>query len=152
MPRRWVLIRDPDGTFPTQARLSTDPAVAAEQILAWFVPRWQRAGTFEETRRHRGVQTPRQWSDLAIGRTTPALLGLFSLVTRLAHPSMAAAGGVRQAAWYPKSLPTVADALAVVRRQLWQHTLACTSDHAADMQALPRSVIERLTAALCSAA
>src|SRR3954454_3715230 len=37
--------------------------------------------TFAEVRRHLGVETQRQWSDLAILRTTPALLGLFSLVT-----------------------------------------------------------------------
>jgi hypothetical protein len=36
---------------------------------------------FEEVRRHLGVETQRQWSELAIRRTTPALLGLFSLVT-----------------------------------------------------------------------
>ena len=32
--------------------------------------------TFEESRRHLGVETQRQWSDLAIARTTPVLLGL----------------------------------------------------------------------------
>jgi hypothetical protein len=30
-----------------------------------------------------GVETQRQWSDLAIARTTPVLLGLFSIVTLL---------------------------------------------------------------------
>ncbi len=41
--------------------------------------------TFHEVRAHLGVETQRQWSDLAIVRTTPALLGLFSLVTIFAH-------------------------------------------------------------------
>ncbi len=149
VPLRWVLIRDPDGTFATQALLCTDPGVAAEPILAWFVQRWQLEVTFEEVRRHLGVETQRQWSDPGIQRTTPALLGLFSLVTLLAHPHLAAGGGVRQAAWYPKSLPTFADALALVRRQLWQHTLSCTSVSATDMVKAPRLVIERLTEALC---
>ncbi len=41
VPLRWVLLRDPQGTFATQALLCTDQAAAPEQILAWFVQRWQ---------------------------------------------------------------------------------------------------------------
>lgn len=152
VPLRWVLIRDPAGAFPTQALLCTDPGVTAEQILAHFVQRWQLEVTFEEVRRHLGVETQRQWSDLAIRRTTPALLGLFSLVTLLAHPSIAIGGSVRQAAWYPKTLPTFADALALVRRQLWQDTLSCPSGPTTDVVKMPRLLVERLTETLCYAA
>lgn len=81
--------------------------------------RWQLEVTFQEMRRHLGFETQRQWSDMAIRRTTPALLGLFSLVTLFAHRNhrmIEAAGAFRrQAAWYHKSLPTFADALALVR-------------------------------------
>jgi hypothetical protein len=56
-----------------------------KQILEWFVRRWQMEVTFEEERAHLGMETQRQWSDLAITRTTSILLGLFSLVTILAH-------------------------------------------------------------------
>ncbi len=152
VPLRWVLIRDPQEQFDTQALLCTDLLVTPDQIVAWFVQRWQLEVTFEEARRHLGVETQRQWSDLAIGRTTPALLGLFSLVTLLAHPSLATADGVRQAAWYHKAVPTFTDALAVVRRHLWQHTLSCTSAAESDMVKVPRAVVERLTEALCYAA
>jgi hypothetical protein len=46
--------------------------------------RWNVEVTFDESRRHLGVETQRQWSDpvvsdRAIARTTPVLLGLFSL-------------------------------------------------------------------------
>ena len=82
---RWVLVRDPAGEFDPQALLCTDPTVSAQQIVEWFVLRWQLEVTFHEARAHLGVETQRQWSDLAIQRTTPALLGLFSLVTLLAH-------------------------------------------------------------------
>ena len=75
-------------------------------------------------RRHLGVETQRQWSDLAIARTTPALLGLFSLVTLWAG---ATRGGVRprSAAWYPKPRPTFSDALAAVRYRLWPVFAVC---------------------------
>jgi hypothetical protein len=74
----------------------------------------------EEAREHLGVETQRQWSELAIERTTPVLLGLFSLVVLLAHRlTEGQALPVRSAAWYTKSEATFADALAVVRRHLW---------------------------------
>jgi hypothetical protein len=150
---RWVLIRDPQGQFATQALLCTDPEVPPEQILAWFVQRWQIEVTFEEARRHLGVETQRQWSDRAIQRTTPALLGLFSLVTLFAHQRRAgAADGARGAAWYPKARPTFADTLALLRRELWAHETSCASAHPCDVVKVPRSVIDRLTETLCYAA
>jgi DDE superfamily endonuclease len=150
VPLRWVLIRDPEGKFATQALLCTDQAATPEQILGWFVQRWQLEVTFEEVRRHLGVETQRQWSDLAIRRTTPALLGLFSLVTLLAHERMAdLAAATRQAAWYRKARPTFADALALVRRELWQHQVFHTSSCGCEVVKVPRALIERLTQTLC---
>ena len=100
VPIRWVLIRDPLGTFATQALLCTDQEADPVQILLWFARRWQMEVTFHEVRAHLGVETQRQWSERAIARTTPALMGLFSLVTLVAHehyrhkhPSSAGAGG-----------------------------------------------------------
>lgn len=111
VPIRWVLVRDPQEKFKPQAFLCTNLTVAPLQFLQWFVQRWQVEVTFEEVRAHLGVETQRQWSDKAIARTTPALLGLFSLVTLLAHhmqpqPQIP----VRQSAWYLKPLPTFVDA------------------------------------------
>jgi len=121
LPIRWVLIRDPKGKFKTQALLCTDLKVAPTQIVKWFVLRWQLEVTFHEIREHLGVETQRQWSDLAIQRTTPALLGLFSVVTLLAHQATRRRRlSARQAAWYAKPRPTFSDALALVRRQIWQ--------------------------------
>ena len=114
------------------AMLCTDPTIVPEQIIAWFVRRWQMETTFAEVRRHLGVETQRQWTDNAIGRTTPALLGLFSLVTLLAHPHLRERSDpIRQAAWYRKRAPTFADALAVVRREIWaQATFRMSGDDA----------------------
>jgi hypothetical protein len=104
---RWVLVRDPLGEREPQAFLSTDLTVAPEQILRWFVSRWRIETTFQEARTHLGMETQRQWSDLAILRTTPALLGLFSLVTIWADQLARAKLGFvspRTAAWYSKGL------------------------------------------------
>jgi len=150
VPLRWVLVRDPQGKFATQALLCTDQDAAPEQILAWFVLRWQLEVTLEEARRHLGVESQRQWSERAIRRTTPVLLGLFSLVTLLAHEHMTdPATTVRQAAWYRKDRPTFADALALVRRELWRHQTFHTSSCACEIIKVPRAVVERLTETLC---
>jgi hypothetical protein len=126
VPIRWVLVRplpkEADGRepFEPQALLCTDLGETPEQVLVWFVRRWTMEVTFEEARAHLGIETQRQWNDRAIARTTPALLGLYSLVTLGAHRG-AEKGElrVRRAAWYPKELPTFSDALACIRRQLW---------------------------------
>ena len=98
---RWVLIRDPQGSFATQALLCTDPAADPTQILEWFVLRWQLEVTFQEVRTHLGVETQRQWSDLAIARTTPVLLGIFSWTTLAAHTLQKQRPMTqRRAAWY----------------------------------------------------
>ena len=150
---RWVLVRAPAGGFEPQALLCTDPAVRPEQIVAWFVHRWRVEVTFEEARRHLGMETQRQWSELAIRRTTPVLLGLFSLITLFAHARMSSpSAAARQAAWYQKSQPTFADALALVRRSLWTQQLFPLSPVDADLVQIPRAVVTRLTDTLCYAA
>jgi len=152
VPIRWVLIRDPKGKFDTQALLCTDQEVEPLQIVKWFVRRWQVEVTFHEVRTHLGVETQRQWTDLAIQRTTPALLGLFSLVTLLAHQvTVDDRLAVRQAAWYAKPLPTFSDALAIVRRCLWSIPDFHTSLSDGDMVEFPCSLLKRLTEAVCYA-
>jgi hypothetical protein len=149
LPIRWVLIRDPLGKFKSQALLCTNLNEEPEQILKWFVMRWQLEVTFHEVRDHLGVETQRQWSDWAILRTTPALLGLFSLVTLLANTH--AQNGkipVRQAAWYCKPLPTFSDALALVRQEIWQHRYFQLSHKRYDVQKMQPEVLNYL----CNAA
>jgi hypothetical protein len=153
VPGRWVLIRDPQGQFPPQALLCTDTTVPPQQIVEWFVRRWQLEVTYEEARAHLGVETQRQWSERAILRTTPALLGLFALGTLLAHQVLRGrALPARQAAWYTKTQPTFVDALALVRRHLWPATLSYMSPTRPEMVEIPRALFDRLTDTLAFAA
>ena len=150
---RWVLLRDPAEQFEPQALLSTDPTGSPAQIVAWFVARWPLEVTFHEVRAHLGVETQRQWSDRAIRRTTPALLGLFSLVTLFARARL---GGqplpIRQAAWYAKPAPTFSDTLACVRQLLWPVTVFSTSPSSDEVIEIPRALFDRLTDSLAFAA
>ena len=153
VPIRWVLIRDGEGTFDPQALLCTDLTISAQQIVEWFVLRWQLEVTFEEARAHLGVETQRQWSALAIVRTTPALLALFSLVTLFAHQLLQREElPVRQAAWYQKAVPTFSDTLAYVRQQLWPVSIFWMSGAKDDVVIIPKALFERLTDTLAYAA
>lgn len=150
---RWVLIRDPQGKFDPQALLCTDQAISPRQIIEWFVLRWQIEVTFHEVRAHLGVETQRQWSDLAILRTTPALLGLFSLVTLFAQQLLEGhTMPTRTAAWYDKAIPTFTDTLAFVREQFWPVAFSFMSPIEPDMVEIPRPLFEHLTQMLAFAA
>jgi hypothetical protein len=154
VPIRWLLIRDPQQRYDPVALLCTNPHYSPEQIIEWFVRRWSMEVTFEETRTHLGVETQRQWSDLAILRTTPVLLGLFSWVTLVAHHlHHTQAPPIQQAAWYPKPLPTFADVLASVRYLLWGQSLTfCLSPSSPNIVKVPRPLFDRLVNSLCYAA
>lgn len=150
---RWVLISDPAEGFEPQAMLCTDTAVSQEQIVEWFVLRWQLEVTFEEARAHLGVETQRQWSKLAIVRTTPALLGLFSLVTLLAHQLLQGQDlPTRQAAWYRKEIPTFVDTIAFVRVHLWAVEGFWISREECDIVKIPKALLDRFTDTLAFAA
>lgn len=120
LPIRWVLVRDPAGKYESTAFLCTDLEAKPLKILHWFILRWNVEVTFQEARAHLGLETQRQWSDLAVARTTPLLLGLFSLITLWAyHLTKDKPFPIRTSAWYIKQKPTFSDALAIVRRHIW---------------------------------
>jgi hypothetical protein len=145
-----VLVRDPLGATEPQAFLCTDLQAKPVDILGWFVRRWRIETTFEEARRHLGLETQRQWSDLAILRTTPALLGLFSLVTLWATQLHATRSLLPECVcWYAKQTPTFSDALAWVRHELWtSQTFEFSRDHRT-ISKVPTDLLDRLMAIVC---
>jgi hypothetical protein len=149
VPIRWVLVRDPQGVFEARALLCTDQQADAVQIVEWFVLRWTVEVTFHEVRTHLGVETQRQWSDLAILRTTPALFGCFSLVTIFALQLLSGQPfPIRQAAWYHKALPTFSDTLAFVREHLWPSLYSFGSPPQGDTVQIPRALFDHLVETL----
>ncbi len=153
VPVRWVLIRDPLGRFDPQCLVCNAQETSAEQMIHWFLLRWQVEVTFAEMRAHLGMETQRQWSQKAIERTTPALFGLFSVVILCARELLAGgAAPVRRSAWYHKQEATFSDVLALVRLQLWPITINRTSSAEADVVLIPRPLLHRLTETLAFAA
>ena len=121
VPIRYVLVRD----VASKRHPHRNPQdLQVVDILRWSVRRWWIGVTFAEVRCHLGAETRRQWSDPAIARTTPALLGLFSLITLRAHNLyVRGTSAPRTESWYSKPLPTFSDALARVRRELRTHQI-----------------------------
>jgi DDE superfamily endonuclease len=153
VPIRWVLLRDPQRRFDPQALLCTDLAQEPLQVVRWFVQRWRIEATFREVRDHLGVETQRQWSDRAIARTTPCLLGLSSVVTLLAAClDRRARLRASAAAWYRKGHPTFSDTLAAVRRRIWAEQGLLISRHPPEPTKLPAALREGIAYALCHAA
>jgi hypothetical protein len=151
LPIRWVLVVDPSGDIDTQAFFTTDLTMAPARVVELFVWRWALEVTFEETRRHLGVESQRQWSALAIARTTPVLLALYSLVCLMVHrwrdqwPLLA-----RSTAWYLKPHATFSDCLALVRRTTWAASNFVTSTSDPESLVISRQDWKRLLDQLAS--
>ena len=150
LPLRWVLVRPCDAQRPPRAFFSTCPGDQAGDIVACFIKRWSIETTFEESRAHLGFETQRQWSDLAIERTTPCLLSLYSLVALLAHGLyLDGRLAVRQSAWYAKEQATFSDALAAVRQHLWKIEYFSTSTPDTEWVEIPRVYLRGLMQSAC---
>lgn len=119
---RVVLVKTPGGKNCAEVFFSTNLGHMPEQIINWFVLRWNIEVTFEEVRAHLGVETQRQWSDKAIQRSTPLLMGLYSLLTLVALKMNETKVLLVQEAnsWYDKKGElTFVDIVIAVRRSLW---------------------------------
>lgn len=150
---RWVIIRDEQSDKKPQALLCTDISMSAEQIILYFIRRWSMEVTFKEVREQLGVETQRQWSDQAITRETPSLMGLFSIVTLWAnHLFKNKLLNIQSTAWYKKERPTFSDAMAAVRKQIWQQRELCISDEQGEMIKIPKALFSELTELLARAA
>jgi hypothetical protein len=124
IPIRWVLVVDPSEKMDPLPLMSTDPLLTPEQIIELYVDRWSLEVTFEETREHLGVETQRQWSDKAIARSTPILMGLYSLVCLMANRlGQEKLLKIEETAWYQKKHATFSDMLRAVRMVIWRENL-----------------------------
>jgi len=162
VPVRWVLVRYEE-TDPRTGKVrvksaaffvsdTTDPTITPLQILSWYRDRWNIEVTFEEVRAHLGFETQRQWSVRAIGRTTPCLLGLFSVVVLLGQVLHPETLPLPQCDWYRKEEATFSDVLGAVRSHLWGAMNCAESGSEGGLCLIPRSLLLRLQQVACYAA
>jgi hypothetical protein len=153
VPIRWVFVHDLDGTHEDRYFYSTDPALCPSKIITLYTGRWSIEVTFQESRQHLGLATPRNRKDTSVLRTVPCLLGLFSIIALLFHRHTR--GKMPRPAaypWYAKSEVTFSDALAAVRRLLWEQTVFAESNQHEALKKLPRQLRETLWDQLSTAA
>ncbi len=145
IPIQWVLLKDPAGKMEARAIQCTDLDLSKLEIINFFIRRWTVEVTFQEVRAHLGVETQRQWSDLAIARTTPLLMGLFSLTTLLADQlNQQNQLFTNTCAWYKKTEPTFSDAIASVRYRIWRKQKLSTSLFEPDVHNLEAELFKQL--------
>lgn len=124
IPMRWLLVVDPTGILDPLPLMSTDPLLSVEDMIRLYIDRWSLEVTFEETREHLGVETQRQWSDKAIARSTPILMGLYSLVCLMAC-QLEQEGSItpEKTAWHQKEHITFSDMMRAIRLLIWKENL-----------------------------
>ncbi len=153
VPIKWVVVRDPEGELRTEAFFATDLTATENQILTWFILRWNIEVTFEELRAHLGFETQRQWSDLAIARTTPALFAMFSVVVLVALELLKSKTlTILSCAWYKKTDATFSDVIALVRRHIWHARNYTNSSPEPNSTYFQDDLLETLLDIVCYAA
>ena len=114
-----MLVEDPE-TGRRECFSSTNVEHTPQQIIELYVLRWYIETTFQECRRHLGVESTRNWTRNSVQRTVPCLFGLFSLVTVWYVQHLAGQAPVpEQASWYGKPEVTFTEAVAALRRSIW---------------------------------
>ncbi len=147
-----MVVRDPEGELRTEAFFCTNLEATAIQILQWFILRWNVEVTFEEVRAHLGVETQRQWSDLAIARTTPALFAMFSIIVLMAIEMLKdTTMPIMKCAWYNKSEATFSDVIAFVRRHIWSARYFVNSSKNPDFSYFQDDFLDALLDQVCYA-
>ncbi len=155
VPIRWVFVHDREGTHEDRYFYSTDPTLSPSRIISLYTGRWSIEVTFQETRQHLGLASPRNRKDQSVLRTVPCLLGLFSVVAVLFHRHTRGTRMTPRPGAYPgyvKSEVTFSDALACVRRLLWWETIFAESNHRDALKQLPWKLRDTLLDQLSRAA
>lgn len=121
LPIRWVLIKDPLNEAEATVLFSTNIDHSAKRIMEIFVLRWPIEVMFEESRRHLGIETQRQWSDKGIERTTPCIFGSYSTIVLMAYKLSKETKSkipIQGTSWYNKSYVTFSDVLHYVKMSI----------------------------------
>jgi DDE superfamily endonuclease len=150
---RYLITRDPEGKLRDEVFACSDLNASVEQIIQWVVRRWSVEVTFEEARAHLGMETQRQWNDLAIARATPCLLGLFSLVVLFVY-RLQPEGKIplRLTAWYQKAEASFSDCLTLTQKHLWRSMISVKPTNNEGLISLASDDWEHLLSCLSAAA
>ena len=112
-----VLVRDAGGKRPDQRFYCTRLDWSARQILGSYAARWAIEVTFENCKQLLGLEEPANRTPLAVERTAPMALLLYSLIVAWFHRVGHLHLSYPERRWYRhKEEPSFADQLSTLRR------------------------------------
>ena len=123
---RTVVVRNFPGHERDDVFVCTDPSMSAKDIIETYCLRWSLEVTFQETKGKLGFEEPQNRTELAVQRTAPLALCLYSLVVLWYLKTGKELRAARPAAtpWYrSKTQPAFSDMLATLRRASWGERL-----------------------------
>jgi len=113
----WVQLRLEDEVILMTTAVNMEIAT----IIELYVKRWNIEVTFREGRDYLGIETQREWSDLAVERSTPLIFSLYTLIVLMGNALYNVRNIVPEStAWYIKKHLTFSDLLRVVREEFGQ--------------------------------
>ena len=116
-----VLTRDPAGKRPDRRFYCTRRDWDARQILSGYAGRWAAEVTIQNCKQLLGFADPANRTPLAVERTAPLALVLYSLVVAWFHQVGHRLVAYPERPWYrQKATPSFADLLSTLRRVSWQ--------------------------------
>jgi hypothetical protein len=116
-----VLTRDALGKRPDQMFYCTRLDWDARAILSAYANRWAIEVTFENSKQFLGLEDPANRTPLAVRRTAPMALLLYSLIVVWFHQVGHAWLRFPDRPWYKKKVePSFADLLTTLRRVTWE--------------------------------
>ena len=118
---QFVLSQDTVGDRPTRIFYSTDLSLSTRQILSIFSYRWSIEVTHYDCKQHLGMEDPANRVPLAVARTAPMSMFLYSLTIVWFATEGHAHLQFPKRPWYTrKSEPSFADMLTTLRRKSWE--------------------------------
>lgn len=125
---RFVLSQDTVGSRPTRIFYSTDVSLEPREILSKFSLRWSIEVTHYDCKQHLGLEDPANRTPLAVQRTAPMAMFLYSLtIVWFATEGHADLQFPDRPWYYWKSQPSFADMLTTLRRNSWEDKLSKVS-------------------------
>jgi hypothetical protein len=119
-----VLTRDTLGKRPTQMFYCTRLDWDARQILSCYAGRWAIEVTFENCKQLLGLEEPANRVPLAVERTAPLALVLYSLIVVWFHRVGHLLVAYPERPWYRrKAEPSFADMVSTLRQVSWEEQL-----------------------------
>jgi hypothetical protein len=147
-PLKVVLTRDTEGDRPDHLFYCTKLDWDARQILAAYATRWAIECTFENCKQLLGFEDPANRLPLAVRRTAPIALFLYSLAIVWFHQTGHSHVQFPKRPWYRnKTQPSFADILTTLRRLSVEEQTRIPLDQHTRL----KTILAQITELLCRA-